>query len=180
MSNTRSVRLYRLLSRFSKIVLIFIIGAGAAAFTLILLSSPRPARADILCVKPGGGNGCQATISDALAIAMEDDTIQVAAGTYIENVYISRTVTLQGGWNLDFTLRDTTNFSSTIRPADNTQSVVAIQGMFADPGAVAPTLDGFVITGGRADLGSNHGGGLRIVDSNALVISNTIRDNRSF
>ncbi|NIP84401.1 MAG: hypothetical protein GTO03_02115, partial [Planctomycetales bacterium] len=57
---------------------------------------------------------------------------------------------------------------------------MSIQGQFADPSAVAPTLDGFVISGGRADLGSNHGGGLRIVDSNALVISNTIKGNVAF
>ncbi len=180
MSHTRTDHPHRLLSRFIIIITIVILSVGTIALTLFLLASPRPARADTLCVKPGGGDGCHATISDALAAAQDDDTIQVAAGTYTENVYISRTVTLQGGWSSDFTLRDTTNFSSTIRPADNTQSVVAIQGTFADPGAVVPTLDGFVITGGRADLGSNHGGGLQIRDSNALVISNTIRDNHAF
>jgi hypothetical protein len=113
-------------------------------------------------------------------MAQEDDTIQVAGGTYVENVLISRTVNLQGGWSLDFSIRDLSTISSTIMPADNTQSVVAIQGLFTNTSAVAPTLDGFVITGGRADLGSNHGGGLRIVDSNAHIISNTIHSNVAF
>ena len=45
---------------------------------------------------------------------------------------------------------------------------------------VAPTIDGFEITGGRADLGANHGGGLQIIDSDALLISNTIHHNAAF
>lgn len=147
---------------------------------LALTAVTRPVHADTLCVKPGGGDGCMASINDALAIAQENDTIRVAAGIYTENIFISQTVTLQGGWNANFTVRDSNTFSTTIHPLDNTQSVVAIQGQFADPAAVVPTLDGFVISGGRADLGSNHGGGLQIRDSNALIISNTIRNNTAF
>jgi hypothetical protein len=156
-------------------------GVGVLAVALLATTlSGAHARAAMLCVKPGGGDGCLASINAALAVAGDEDTIQVAAGTYVENVLISRTLTLQGGWSPDFSVRDLGAFSSTIVPADNTQSVVSIHGRFIDPSAVAPTLDGFVITGGRADLGSNHGGGLRIVDSNAVVISNTIKDNVAF
>lgn len=147
--------------------------------TLAEASEPR-ANAGTLCVKPGGGNGCLASINAALAMAQENDTIQVAAGMYVENVLITQTVTLQGGWNSNFSIRNLNSFTATIVPADNTQSVVSIQGQFGNTSAVAPTLDGFVITGGRADLGSNHGGGLRIVDSNARIISNTIHDNSAF
>lgn len=146
---------------------------GVAALVLLLAAVGRPARAAKLCVRPGGGGGCEAAINDAVALAQPGDTIQVAAGEYVENVVISKTVTAQGGWNADFDVRDLDAFSVTIRPADATQSVVAIED--ADP-----TFDGFVITGGRADLGFNHGGGLRIVDSNARVISNTIRGNSAF
>lgn len=161
---------------------------GIAAITLMafftLLSFARAAgtraEQDVVCVKSGGGDGCLASINDALAIAQEQDTIRVAAGLYAENVSISRTVILEGGWNTDFTVRDSEAFSSTIIPADNTMSVVHIQGEFGSPEDVAPTLSGFIITGGRADLGSNHGGGVSIVDSNALVISNTIHNNVAF
>jgi hypothetical protein len=153
---------------------------SALVLGLGLTTAATPVHADTLCVKPGGGDGCLASINDALAVAQEEDTIRVAAGVYNENVLFSQTVTLQGGWNLDFSIRDINEFSSTIRPLDNTQSVVVIQGQFADPAAVVPTLDGFVIRGGRAHLGSNHGGGLSIRDSNALVISNTIQDNTAF
>jgi len=158
-----------------------IIGLCAAlALWLGLTTMTRPAHADTLCVKPGGGDGCLVSINAALAIAQENDTIRVAVGTYNENVLISRTVTLQGGWSLDFSVRNINVFSSTIHPLVISQSVVAIEGQSADPTAVMPTLDGFVISGGQAHLASNHGGGLRIRDSNALVISNTIQDNTSF
>jgi hypothetical protein len=153
---------------------------SALALWLGLMVATTPVHADTLCVKPSGGDGCLASISAALAIAQENDTIRVAAGIYNENVLISQTVTLQGGWSPDFSIRDMDAFSSTIQPLDQTQSVVAIQGQSGDPAAVMPTLDGFVISGGRADLGSNHGGGLRIQDSNARVFSNTIRDNTAF
>jgi len=170
----------RLLVRLIALFFTLILGVGMVAIILTLLGRARLAHAGALCVRPGGEDGCVAAITTALALAGEDEVIRVAAGTYVENVVISRTVTLQGGWAPDFSIRNLSKFSATINPADNTQSVVSILGHFGDPGAVVPTLDGFVISGGRADLGSNHGGGLRIVDSNALVISNTIRDNTAF
>ncbi|MFN2107258.1 MAG: choice-of-anchor Q domain-containing protein [Candidatus Promineifilaceae bacterium] len=174
----------RSLRNLQRAGVLLIIPVVPIVLLLFLLSFARAAgpmaQEDVLCVKPGGGDGCLASISEALAIAQEQDTIRVASGLYTENVFISQTVTLQGGWNADFTIRDVDTFSSTIVPADNTFSVVHIQGDIADPGVVAPILDGFTITGGRADLGSNHGGGLRIVDSDAVVISNTIKNNVAF
>jgi len=163
-----------------RLVCALMLGLCAALVLWLGLTATTPVHADTLCVKPGGGDGCLASINAALAMAQENDTIRVAVGTYNENVLISQTVTLQGGWNLDFSIRDINIFSSTIHPQTISQSVVAIQGQSTNPAAVMPILDGFVISGGRAHLGSNHGGGLRIQDSNALVISNTIQDNTAF
>ena len=160
--------------------MVMIASASAVALTLAVLRPVPSARADFLCVKPGGGDGCLASIEAALAMAGDGDVIRVAQGTYIENVVISRTVTLQGGWAPDFSQRDLNIFTSTITPADNTNSVVSISGHFGDTSAVVPTLDGFLITGGRAYLASNHGGGVRIIDSDAIVISNTIKNNVAF
>lgn len=170
------------LRRVGALLVIFVASLVLLLFLLLSLAQAADPQEqeDTLCVKPGGGDGCLASIGDALAVAQDGDVIRVATGTYNENVFISRTVTLQGGWNTAFTLRDIGNFSSTIVPADNTMSVVQIQGTFGSPGDVAPMLDGFEITAGRADLGSNHGGGLRIVDSDAVVISNTIHNNVAF
>jgi hypothetical protein len=166
--------------RGAALLLILAAATLALAIFLTLAEASEPSAADTLCVKPDGEDGCLTSINDALALAQENDTIQVAAGMYVENVHISQTVTLQGGWALDFSVRDLGVFSSTIVPANNTQSVVAIEGQSGNTNAVAPTLDGFVITGGRADLGGYHGGGLQIVDSNAHVISNTIQHNVAY
>jgi predicted outer membrane repeat protein len=169
------------LRRVGTIFLVSIVPVVLLSLLISLARAAAPrAERDLLCVKPGGGDGCLASISEALSIAHEQDIIRVATGVYTENVLISQTVTLQGGWNADFTVRNPDAFTSTITPANQTLSVVHIQGAFGSPQDVAPTLDGFTITGGRADLGSNHGGGLRIVDSNALVISNTIQNNVAF
>jgi hypothetical protein len=160
--------------------LALILGASAVVLTLALLGHAQPVRAGTLCVNPSGGGGCFSSINQAVTMAGPGEVIKVAPGTYVENVIISKTVTLQGGWSPDFSQRDLDAYLATIIPADNTQSVVSILGQFGDKNAVTPTLDGFVITGGRADLGGNHGGGLRIIDSNARVISNTIKNNVAF
>ena len=172
------------LRKLRRVGALLIIAIVPVVGLLGLLSFARAAEVrsegDFLCVKPGGGDGCQAFINDALALAHEQDIIRVAAGLYTENILINQTVTLEGGWNPTFTIRDIDTFSSTIVPANNTLPVVRIQGTFGSPGDIAPTLEGFEITGGRADLGGNHGGGVQIIDSNALVISNSIHHNAAF
>ncbi len=129
-----------------------------------------------LCVQPGNAS-CYSTISAALNAARPGDTIRVAAGTYVEYVTITQTVTLQGGWNSNFTAHDPNVNVTTIRPPNASFSVVYIQGRFDNSAAVAPTLDGFTITGGG---GGNHGGGLRITHSNAVITHNTIVHNTAY
>jgi hypothetical protein len=57
-----------------------------------------PASAAVLCVTPGGGGGCFATIQAAVDAAAMDDIIDVAAGTYTENVVVGAgsRLTIQG------------------------------------------------------------------------------------
>ncbi|MGD0135614.1 MAG: NosD domain-containing protein [Bryobacteraceae bacterium] len=55
-----------------------------------------PAAAATLCVNPTGASGCQTTIGAAVAAASAGDTIQVAAGTYKEDVDVSKTLALIG------------------------------------------------------------------------------------
>jgi hypothetical protein len=158
------------------IVLSFSLAFGLDLSLLILVgvAGLSPARAaSTICVQAGNA-GCFSTIRAALAAAQPGDTIRVAAGTYIEYVTITQTVTLEGGWNAAFTSRDPAVNVTTIQPPDASFSVVFIQGQFGDPGAVAPTLDGFTITGGG---GGNHGGGLRLTNSNALIKNNLITGN---
>ena len=140
---------------------------------VVILLQGTAVHAGTICVVSGPG----APISSALAGAMPGDTIRVAAGDYTENLVVAISVTLEGGWDASCSNRDVAANVTTIRPADNTQSVVIIQGNAPDSAAVAPVLDGFTITGGRADLGGNHGGGLKIVDSDAIVRNNIISGN---
>jgi hypothetical protein len=137
------------------------------------------ARAAILCVKPGGGSGCFATIPLALAAANDADTIRVAAGTYLGAIMINENNVLEGGWNETFTSWDPVAFVSTIRPAVGEQvSVVSIFGSIANPALSTPVVDGVTITGGRADLGGNHGGGMNVRYSHATIRNSVITVNR--
>jgi len=145
----------------------------------VVLMLQRPAAADVLCVRPGGGAGCFETIGEALAAAAEGDVVRVAEGEYAENVSIAENVTLEGGWDAAFSERDPATHVSRIIPAVQTESVVSIQGDMLDPASSTPTFEGFTVTSGRADLGGNHGGGLRLRDTHALVRGNVVADNRA-
>ena len=147
---------------------------------LLLGFHPARAGAVIHCVRVGGGSGCFSTIPAALAAANDADTIRVAGGTYVGAITINENVAVEGGWNIDFTTRDPASFVSTLVPAiGNQSSVVSIFGSPSDPTVSTPRLDGFTITGGRADLGGQHGGGLRIQHSLATVRSCFITGNRA-
>jgi hypothetical protein len=152
--------------------------ALAGLLLAVAITAPSPAVAAILCVKPGGGSGCHASIPLALAAANDGDTIRVAVGTYPASLVLNENVIVEGGWNASFTQRDPASFVTTILPTPGgTTSVVSIQGSSANPAASTPVLDGLVIAGGRADLGGNHGGGLSIRDSHAQVRGTTISGN---
>lgn len=167
-----------------------------AALAAVLLGVPSRwhravtpvAQASTYCVRAGGGS-CFPTINAALAVARPGDTIRVAKGTYYDNVVLTQTLTLQGGWNETFTARDPLAYPSTILPNDTGTSVVSVQGREDNWNAVAPTLEGFTITGGggnlllnaegRAPEGIAHSGGLYITQSNAVVRNNIIAGNAS-
>lgn len=125
------------------------------------------------------------TIQSAIDAAQAGDVIKVAGGTYIEskpslsgNLYISKTVYIYGGYNcVDWSIQNPSVNISRIQPSTASISVVDIEGQFGNTAAVAPTLDGFTITGGG---GGNHGGGIRIRDSNALVNNNIITGNLAY
>jgi parallel beta-helix repeat protein len=68
--------------------------------TLIVLGAAllavQTAVAATLCVNPGGSKGCFASIGAAVAAASPNDTINVAQGTYKEDVVIGKPLSLIG------------------------------------------------------------------------------------
>jgi len=56
----------------------------------------QPAMANTLCVNKDGTGGCKSTINAAVLVAAPGDTIQVAHGTYKEDVIIPKSLSLVG------------------------------------------------------------------------------------
>ena len=135
--------------------------------------------------KTSGGD--YQTIQAAVDAAQPGDLIKVAAGEYAEskmvngqpyNLYITKTVDILGGYTCDnWVTRNYTANLTTIRPANPAIAVVTIPGQYGQSASLVPTLDGFTITGARS---GNHGGGLRMIDSDAIIRNNTIRDNSAY
>ncbi len=127
------------------------------------------------------------TIQAAIDAAQPGDVIKVAAGVYTEtkaigaftnNLYISKTILLYGGYTCaNWLTRDPAFNVTTIRPSSALISVVDIEGSIGQSDQFTQTLDGFTITGGQP---GNHGGGIRSRDANALISNNVISGNASF
>jgi parallel beta-helix repeat protein len=71
---------------------------GALVVLSIALGSAMCGRAEAatLCVNHSGSGGCLSSIGAAVAAASPNDTIQVADGTYKEDVIIDKSLTLMG------------------------------------------------------------------------------------
>jgi len=72
-----------------------------------------PAFAGTLCVNPAGTHGCKKTIQSAVEAAAPGDTINVAPGTYAEDVVVDRAIALMGA-DPDSTVIDATGLSNGI------------------------------------------------------------------
>jgi hypothetical protein len=70
-----------------------------AAACALLLAGASPAAAK-KCVRPGGGNGCKATIQEAIDAATDSETILVRPGVYRGRVNVNKRVLLLGGGKL--------------------------------------------------------------------------------
>jgi hypothetical protein len=97
-------------------------------------------------------------------------------------VYISKTVTLRGGYSSDLTVWDTDTYPTTL-DAQGQGRVVSIVS-----GAGAATVEGFIITGGNADgITANCptfvgqpggcGGGVFVYSASPVIASNVVTDN---
>ncbi|MGD9098951.1 MAG: choice-of-anchor Q domain-containing protein [Anaerolineae bacterium] len=117
------------------------------------------------------------TVQRAIDVAEPLDEIWVATGTYTGTAGtvadIEKSVTLLGGWDAGFTVRDST-LNPTTLDAQGAGRVMYIHGH------ISPTIDGFTITGGNASNTSDYaayGGGIHSRDANPIITHNVITGN---
>jgi fibronectin-binding autotransporter adhesin len=193
------------MNRIIKIPVVFALGLGLTLALLWLLgivtSSPTARAADlshhaaapgdVYCVTPESGSyvGCTQVFTNvqaAVDAASGGETIKVATGVYTDIsaregitqvVYLSKTVTIQGGytttnWTMPFPITQPTTLD-----AQGQGRVVYIAGN------ISPTIEGLRITNGNArGLPGGYpvgwgGGGVYLEHGNARFSANTIVSN---
>jgi hypothetical protein len=135
--------------------------SAAAVGVALLLLVPMVARA---YMGVPVGSSIQTTINNA----SPGEEIRVQTGTFTESLVITKSLTLEGGYNGDFSSRTGT---TVIAPASG--RVISVVGS-----GITVAIDGFEIRGGNA--GSGNGGGIHVdveAGSSVTIINNFIHDN---
>jgi hypothetical protein len=168
------------LSRFTYSVFSLAIGMLFVAALLLLLNSASPlvrAAPDTFFVTPSGSGDCSQSspcdLQSALGAATGGDTIYVAGGTYTGAggavVTVTHSVSLYGGWDGTTTVPPVRNPDA--HPAtlngEDARRVIYVGG------DASPTVDGFIITGGK----SPDGGGIHVYAASPVIQNNVITAN---
>ncbi len=181
-------------------------GLALVMMLLLVLAKPAaPAQADpgVLYVAPSGNcsgaSPCYANVQAAVDASRDGDVIKVARGVYTDVharprndftttgvvtqvVYISKTVTIQGGYTADFVEPPTPVANPTTLDARGEGRVLYITGN------VSPTIEGLRITGGDTTRlkgcypwGTclDAGGGIYIITATATVSGCQVYSNTS-
>ncbi len=127
----------------------------------------QPVQAAVRCVNPGGTNGCFATIGAAVAAAEAGDTINVAAGTYNEQVTLNKANLILRGAQA--------GIPACARPGGATEAVITHANGAVQINAAGVTLDGFTIQGTTGGLNAGISVGANI--SGQRVLNNLIQNN---
>ncbi|GAF85912.1 unnamed protein product, partial [marine sediment metagenome] len=111
------------------------------------------------------------TIQKAIDAARKRDKVRVSRGTYYENITMKEGVTIEGGWNKDFSRRDISAYVTTIDGGKKGGWVVY--------GANEATLSGFtIINATRIERGdSTIGAGVHCNSTSPTIINNVIKAN---
>jgi len=178
-----------LMACVATLVLLWLLAGGLSA-----LAAPVKAPASELKVCP---SGCAySSIQEAVDAADHGDVIKVAQGEYTDVhhiaslstgsftatqiVAITRSITLRGGYNDDFTTWDP-EIHHTILDAREQGRVVVVSGA-----GINPTIEGLHITGGDSSgLGGSvydydGGGGIYVLYSSAVISGNQIYSNTAY
>jgi nitrous oxidase accessory protein NosD len=127
-----------------------------------LFSAAPSLVAATLCVNPGGTGGCKKTISAAVTAAFAGDIIQVASGTYKENVILMKSVSLVAG-----------DHQKPVIDAQGLNNGIFVNGMSAMPNA---GVSGIVISGFEVE-NADYEGILIANASDITVRNNHVHDN---
>ncbi|MBN1535592.1 MAG: right-handed parallel beta-helix repeat-containing protein [Anaerolineales bacterium] len=181
---------------YRRLLVMFSFVAGVLPILFLFISAtsePVQAADGILYVAPsavcGSASPCFGSIQTAVDSAADGEEIHVAAGTYTDIharngitqvLYISKTVTIQGGYSIS-------NWSSP-NPTTNptTLDALALGRVIYITRHITPTVSGFRITGGDATgLGgafNDHdgGGGIYISDASAVIKNCVIYSNTAY
>ena len=118
----------------------------------------QTAAAKTLCVNPAGSHGCYATIQSAVTAASSNDVINVAPGTYKEDVVIGKPLSLIGARG------------SSVIDATGLPNGIFLDG-YDNPGLTTVTVAGFTVKNALYE-------GILVVDtSNATILNNKVLDN---
>lgn len=128
------------------------LGFGLAVVLLALLASPGPiarADADIYYAREGGSGDCLAATTPCssvqrainLAIAPSDE-VWVATGIYTENLVITHSVNLRGGWNISFTAQSPVTYPTVVDGNDG-------HCVYVDAGQAEVTITGLTLRNDR-------------------------------
>jgi uncharacterized repeat protein (TIGR01451 family) len=151
-------------------------------------SCPLRASSGVITVCLSGG--CDYTsIQAAVDAANDGDVIKVAAGTYTDGndygglaqvVYVSKTVTIRGGYTTAFTDPPDPDANPTTLDAQGRGRVLYITG------GISPTIEGLRITGGDAaglgggPGGDDAGGGVYVISASAIINNDRVFGNTVF
>jgi hypothetical protein len=132
-----------------------------------------------LFVSPSGSGDCSqgnpCDLQTALGTTSDGDTIYIAGGVYTGSggavVTVTHSLYLYGGWDGTITMpvvRDPDVYPTTL-DGEDMRRVVYISGN------ISPTIDGLIVTGGKAP----DGGGVYIYDASPIIQNNVITANRT-
>lgn len=151
------------------------------------IAFPSAPAAD-LRVCPAGPPACDyADVQTAVDTANPGDVLKIAAGTYTgvqtragvtQMVYVSKTVTIRGGYTAGNWTTPDPAANPTILDAEGQGRVIYITG------SISPTIAGLCITGGDASglhghpyLGRDAGGGVYVYQATAIISANQVFGN---
>ena len=146
------------------------LGLGLTAVLMLPLARPIP----VACADPAvyyvraGGTGTTCTLTDpcgsaqqAINLAGDGDEVWVATGTYVENLVITRGLSLRGGWDASFAVQAPATYPTTIDGSgDHVISATVETG--------SALIECFTIRNGRD--------GIHLYAGTITVARNTVRD----